>query len=204
MTARGLRLLTWLVAALAAVAGAVVTALASAPVTPPFRTNPLRGGGNLYRRGGWRGQFERVRRWHQRVHRASPEDYVDFLYTFFQNCNHLADWVAADLPGGQAKVQRLLRTTLELRICRDLCNATKHFALNRPPKVEDGFADGREYTPADWPGAERSAFFIIAGGTKYDTLDLADRCMAAWEGFVEAQTTAPDTEQISRSPGWSP
>lgn len=69
------------------------------------RTNPLGQGLNLYRQDGWRGQFARVQRWHGRCRafrnaRSDPShfhEYRDFLYAFFQNCNHLADWVTHDL-----------------------------------------------------------------------------------------------------------
>jgi hypothetical protein len=58
---------------------------------------------NIYRRGGWRGQLARVRRWHTRLRTAPPEDYLDFLYAFFQNCDHLSDWIAIDAPAGAAR-----------------------------------------------------------------------------------------------------
>lgn len=116
-----------------------------------FATNPLGEGLNLYGRGGWRGQLSRVRRWHGRLRTADPDAYLDCLYAFFQNCNHLADWVANDAPGGTARVRAVLDETVELRICRDICNATKHFTLDRHPRVEGGFADGREYLPQGWP-----------------------------------------------------
>lgn len=112
-----------------------------------FQTNPIGAGANLYERGGGRGQLERVGRWHARLRTAAADDYLDFLYAFFQNCNHLAHWVSSDAPGGAAEVQKLVAQTVELRVCRDICNATKHFTFGRPPKVQGGFADGREYRP---------------------------------------------------------
>jgi len=151
-----------------------------------FATNPLGEGLNVYRQGGWRGQYTRVRRWHRRLRTARTEsDFIDFLYAFFQNTNHLADWVSNDRPEQQTRVEELVAQTIELRICRDICNATKHFDFNGPPKVPAGFADGREYIPDSYP-REYPGFplFFIAGGVKYDSLQLADRCMAAWDTFV--------------------
>jgi len=164
-------------------------------VTENFRTNPLGEGLNLYRKDGWRGQFARIQRWHARVQefrdaRSDPshfDEYQDFLHTFFQNCNHLADWITHDFPGGQARVEKLLADTVELRTCRDICNATKHHTLTSAPKVRDGFADGVEYSPVSWPTAKPLAnqtWFVIAGGKKYDVFDLVDRCFLAWQRFV--------------------
>ncbi len=162
---------------------------------PRFQTNPIGDGLNIYRRSGWRGQLARVRRWHARLRTADPDDYLDFIYAFFQNCNHLADWMASDAPVVAARVQALVASTTELRVCRDICNATKHFALDRPPKVAGGFADGREYRPESWPTDHPGGFpiFVIAGGEKYDALDLADRCLAAWEILAEEMADVPSS-----------
>lgn len=150
---------------------------------------------NIYRRGGWRGQLARVRRWHTRLRTASPDDYLDFLYAFFQNCNHLADWIASDAPAGAAMVQTLVGSSVELRVCRDICNATKHFSFDRPPKMKGGFADGHEYLPEGWPTDHPGGLpiFVIAGGEKYDALDLADRCLAAWNGLAAEMADVPSS-----------
>jgi hypothetical protein len=156
----------------------------------PFRTNPIGEGLNIYRHGGWLGQLERVRRWHKRIDRLHNSEAIDsldsfvldYVYAFFQNCNQLADWISNDAPDRKAAVERLIRTTPELQICRDIANATKHLDLDRPPKVAGGFADGREYVPGDSNGA---GFFVIAGGEKYQLFDLVNRCMEAWERFAD-------------------
>lgn len=48
-----------------------------------------------------------------------------FLYAYFQNCNHLADCVIGDVPSWTPTVQQLIVETVELRVSRDTCNATK-------------------------------------------------------------------------------
>lgn len=162
--------------------------------TRSFLTNPIGEGQNLYRTGGWRAQFERVKRWHSRLRTCSGGEYPDFLYAYFQNCNHLADWVVGDVPSWTPRVQQLIAETVELRVCRDICNATKHYTLNQPPKVPLGFLDAREYRPSDWPTDHPGGFplIFIAGGVRYDGLELADRCLAAWEVFASGPTEPPD------------
>ena len=74
----------------------------------------------------------------------------------------------------------------ELRLCRDICNGTKHLAISRP-SLDADLAIGREYVPAHWPGVRphvNETWFVIAGGKKYDLFELADRCLALWEDFV--------------------
>lgn len=151
-----------------------------------FQTNPIAEGLNIYRAGGWRGQLERTRRWHNRLRRASAGDYADYLYTFFQNCYQLRDWVNLDLKGGQRRADDLFASTLELRLCRDICTALKHLDLHRPPRVPAGFADGHEYRPEGWPTDHAGLpIFFIASGQKFDSLDLADRNMEAWNRFAD-------------------
>ncbi len=167
-----------------------------------FRTDPLGEGLNIYRHGGRKGQLECVRRWHRRVEEirfaeasgAEAERYLDTVYAFFQDCTHLADWVVHDLPGRSAAIEKLLAETPELRIARVISNATKHYELDRPPQVEGGFADGREYVPDGLPSAShpvrKQTWFVIANGEKYDIFLLAERCMEAWERFAEANDRA--------------
>jgi hypothetical protein len=145
-----------------------------------------------------------VRRWHVRVSsirnaRADPShaaEYLDLIYAYFQNCNHLADWISADVAGAKERVEQLVHDTVDLQICRDICNATKHYRLDRPVRhpervdEDQGFADGREYVPHGWPAdhpIEGETWFVIAAGEKRDIFDLVDRCMAAWENFVSRE-----------------
>ncbi len=161
-----------------------------------FRKNPLGEGLNIYRHGGWEGQLERVRRWHRRVAAirfakasdGSAEENLDTVYAFFQNCTHLVDWIVHDLPARTSAVEALYSRTPELRIARVISNATKHLDLDRPPSVEGGFADGREYVFNGWLSSSEpvrnQSWFVIANGEKYDIFDLAQRCMDAWEDFA--------------------
>jgi len=81
-------------------------------------------------------------------------------------------------------VKRLFDKSPELRVARDISNATKHFGLNRRPWVTGGFADGREYAPHERRG---ESYFVISGGKMYRMFDLIDRCMDTWERFAKAE-----------------
>lgn len=58
----------------------------------------------------------------------TPADAEDYLYAFFQNCYHLRDWLLGTYS--QDAIDDFLKSTLPMRICRDVANLTKHFALD--------------------------------------------------------------------------
>jgi hypothetical protein len=135
-----------------------------------------------------------VHRWHGRVQalgrrRAAHGDMEaehDFVYAFFQNCHHLRHWLEADGAASGAELDRFIGAHPELRLCRDICNGTKHLRLSRP-SLDADFSIGREYVPAHGPGARphvNETWFVIAGGEKRDLFELADRCLALWVSFT--------------------
>jgi hypothetical protein len=142
-----------------------------------------------HRSPGWRGQLERVRRWHRRVNTAAtPHDAEDYLYAFLQNCYHLRDWISAE---GGPPVDRLFDDIEELRLCRDVCNMTKHRHLTRPPATGAEPSLAREYAGQGrgWFGDD-STLVILSAGKKWDARELAGRCLAAWEDFLREEGAA--------------
>src|ERR1022692_1411595 len=104
--------------------------------------------GSIHSSLGWQGHFARVSRWLDRLMCVrSPEDAEDYLYAFFQNCYHLHDWVRPELSS--IDVDAFVKGSLPLRICRDVANLTKHFALERKP------AQGHEPSVLSSAGARR-------------------------------------------------
>src|SRR5262249_28170885 len=91
-------------------------------------------------------QLERVRRWHQRVRAAQPGslDQADYLYAFFENAFHLRDWLLDTDAVTSPQIEALFATHVEMRLCRDLANAHKHFSLRRPSQPEPP-SEVREY-----------------------------------------------------------
>lgn len=147
---------------------------------------------------GWRAQFNRIRRWHRRLagtHEVAEAE--DHLYTFFQNTYHLRDWLLHDKAVPQADIEDLFRTHVELRLCGDLCNATKHFLLSAPKQPRE-FSLAREYRGArrGWFGPERSETFVVmSDGQTYDVLDLADACLRIWERFLHSHHLQYDNDK---------
>ena len=141
---------------------------------------------SVHKAGGWHGQWQRVHRWHTRLKASGAADREDFLYAFFQNCAFLPEWIRRDRPTNlrQHEVEDLVRNHVELRLCQDISNATKHFSLD-DPKLSREFSAAREYVPAPLGGGEPSAAAVVlAEGVKYNALELADRCLEIWQSFL--------------------
>ena len=69
---------------------------------------------SYHRSAGWKGQLERVKRWHTRVKEAArngSDDLEDFAYAFFQNAFHLRDWIKNERPELKTQVDNLFLTT---------------------------------------------------------------------------------------------
>jgi hypothetical protein len=84
-------------------------------------------------------QYRRVERALQRIENQNRNqtEYEDDLWSFFQNCHHLKDWVINDDSieksiRDQEKVEGFVYMDEDLRICADLANRSKHLELKNP------------------------------------------------------------------------
>jgi hypothetical protein len=136
---------------------------------------------------GWRSQFDRMERWHGRLQpllgkQGSDQDPLDFYLAFFQSCFALRDWLVEGglLPGSD--IDKLIQADPSMRICRDVCNRSKHFRLNRPPSIDANFSILREYRGE----GHANALAIIAGDEKRELWDVADHCTWFWRNLVRS------------------
>ena len=148
---------------------------------------------------GWRGQLDRAQRWHERVLHISQQHTsddlfdvdkdFDYIFAFFQSCYHLRDWLRYSGEVSQQDLDDLFRSSVELKLCQDLCNGSKHYELTRA-RVDSEFSLVREYVPSEWtenrPHTNEN-WFIISGQYKYDLFELASICMEAWQQFLSAK-----------------
>jgi hypothetical protein len=132
-------------------------------------------------------QLARVRRFLKRIetHDRSWLDYDDDIWSFFQNCWHLKDWIKND-----SAVPESVRTALEdelknwpdLMVCVDLANATKHLQLNNP---RVGAKHSHKNYSIVVGSSSKVEYFIDKGdGSRVDGVTLADACVVAWEGVL--------------------
>jgi hypothetical protein len=151
-----------------------------------------------FRQQGWQSHLQRVERWHQRAKHAldpyngvAEHDAIDFLYAFFQAAYHMRDWLQNSGAASQAQLDALMASNRCLKLCRDICNGSKHFALDPKRSKTDHIGLLREYVPPS-PSSDREAssrpsllaFVNHAGDVEFSRVDeLMAECLAAWHTF---------------------
>ena len=152
-------------------------------------------------------QFDRMKRYFARfkqindgkTHNQASPNYDDEVYAFFQNCYHLKDWIKNDSAcSNWSKVENLINTSADLSICADLCNALKHLTLTKSRSAENPTFSGGHITLniTDGFGVKESVdiaikYKISTVSGDIDAFELAERCVAAWERFINSNTAAP-------------
>lgn len=147
-------------------------------------------------------QFERIKRLLGRFealgqgipHMQNSANYDDDVYSFFQNCYHLKDWIKNDpYCAAWPCVEAYINTSQDLQLCADLCNAQKHLKLtNHRSGQNPQFGGGHTQLKID----EGSGLTTVQIAISYDvetqnagTLDaltLGRRCVTAWATFITA------------------
>jgi hypothetical protein len=125
------------------------------------------------------------------THDRNSDYYEDDVYAFFQNCYHLKDWIRHDPDcKGWSSAEDFINQNVDLQICGDLCNSTKHLHLDRRPRsnVEPKFA-GKHFDMKFGEGDPRlSVRYSISTQTgSIDAYELASRCVSLWVEFIGKQ-----------------
>lgn len=126
----------------------------------------------------------------------------DDLDDFFKTAYHLIEITEKD--EGTSLVQKsmaaALRQDIDMKICRDIANASKHFRLdpklNPSPTVErtstcEGFGVGR-FGKSGYGIGEQSITLYLSDGTDTDALSLVERIFTKWTDIFNGNKPAPD------------
>ena len=123
-------------------------------------------------------------RWRDRLmekyHGEDGNAIFDFTYAFFQNCYHLRDWMVSNSAATKDEMEMLFASSVELQLCRDICNATKHFQYDRP-SIDPHPRIGREWDP--WE-KERHGWYLYSDKRR-PISELVHNCVAAWDRFLD-------------------
>jgi hypothetical protein len=136
---------------------------------------------------GYQSQLARVRRFLMRIqtHNRSADDYDDDMWSFFQNCWHLKDWIKNDqnVPASvRGSIEGKVKLSPELLICADLANATKHLQLSTPRVSAKHSHKNYKIVVGESSSIE---YFIDRGdGTRIEAMALARQCVTAWEAIL--------------------
>ena len=142
-------------------------------------------------------QLHRVRRFGERIRAQNRErvSYEDDLWSFFQNCWHLKDWLKNDpsIPTGiRSCVENDVKAFEALMICADLANRSKHLLLSNARR--DANVAGREIvvvvTECVGGGSSSNSqtwdYVVTLGdGTTRKALNVADSAIRAWETLLQ-------------------
>jgi hypothetical protein len=148
----------------------------------------------------WQEQYQRVLRWLRRIEQPAEgeidaDEYGDFLYSFFQNCWHLKDWIKNDSSLPQDMRDEIVREAHKiesLQFCADLANRTKHLTLDKFSRKNatlwqiDSIKIGDAKTGE--PLSEAKIGFVIASPEVPDALgtatDLVRQAVKDWEQLL--------------------
>jgi hypothetical protein len=150
---------------------------------------------------GYRHQLDRARRFHDRVLRHFDDwddmndvEFQDDMWSFFQHCWHVKDWVEHDpqlSPAQVAAVLDMAYKSASLVVCQDLCCATKHLQLDHP---RSGTGAGHSHVDTiikpEQGRFEMDCIVDDGFGNKISGKQLARDCIAEWEGILQAQGLA--------------
>lgn len=147
-------------------------------------------------------QFERTKRYLERIRKiyhgvpaewCARHDYHDDVHSFFVHCYHVRDWIVTlNKIGVSAKdVDRYIDSQDCLRLCADLCNASKHCELIHKTRSQANpyismtqHRGGMKPMNGQHLQILRSTFTIVAGTRFIDALELAEQCVSAWESYI--------------------
>jgi len=145
-------------------------------------------------------QFKRIERWYKELkkgHLGSPKScfdndiyYEDLLYAFFQNCFHLQDWLINSNVITKEEGRIFIESHKDMKICRDLCNASKHLVFNETASIDRNIrAEVKQVSLSMDLGTGKSrisnVYIIRADGGVYHAFDVATRCLGLWKKILE-------------------
>jgi hypothetical protein len=131
-------------------------------------------------------QLRRVKRYLTRIENQNRDatDYDDDLWSFFQNCWHLKDWVKNDPDVSESlseTIEEIVKKYPHIIVCADLANRTKHLRLNCPPRVDAQFKQRNVTLHVGNPTTSESEHIITRGdGTRMIALAVARKAVEEW------------------------
>jgi len=91
-----------------------------------------------WKHGGWYSQYERIHRLIKRFGEGKEdsiyirtEDFLDDIFILIQNIYFLKDWIFEDSDIDAGVLNTYVEENNSLKLCRDICNVTKHHTLTR-------------------------------------------------------------------------
>ena len=136
-------------------------------------------------------QFERVQRFQNRIHNQDRDstEYDDDLLSFFMHCHHLKDWVENDQTANitDQEVEALIANNIELQICADLANRSKHLVLKKRPRQDAKIISRSVTIDFNIVASTSEHIIMLKDGSEYSALDVADKAVDIWRKFLQSK-----------------
>jgi hypothetical protein len=114
----------------------------------------------------------------------SDQDFQDDMWSFFQHCWHLKDWVKNDDTVPQAARDQVVaeaHASQILMVCRDLACGTKHLKLDDPKANAVHSHINITLTTGQKPAMEME---VEVNGMMCSGLKIARECVAEWQRIL--------------------
>ncbi|HWG75345.1 MAG TPA: hypothetical protein VN660_00955 [Steroidobacteraceae bacterium] len=145
---------------------------------------------------GYGHQLDRARRFLERIQGqlTSDVEFQDMAWSFFQHCWHIKDWLKHDPLVSEDTKQAVINAAHAspvLKICRQLCNGTKH--LSDYPAHHSHV--NTTITPGSGQPSDMDCIIEDGQGGQLSGKALAQKCVAEWEHILDSEGLA--TERLS-------
>lgn len=116
----------------------------------------------------------------------------DAFINFYTYAYHIKDWLKLE---GFNSVEEYINQSVELSVCADLCNLTKHKELNKGPRLKDPLyeiyksgirASTSAYNASSSVPINATTYNIkLISGKEFEILNLAQRILSLWKTYIE-------------------
>jgi len=145
-------------------------------------------------------QYERMGRWYARLEMEycrfkdidKKAELEDLFYSFFQNCYHVRDWLINSKVVTEKEYEREKKNIQPglvdaMRICRDLCNGSKHLTI-KSPSIDQNLT--LSHIRIQQPDSPLKFIYLveIQGKDPQQAIDIATLCTLFWKEFFESRT----------------
>lgn len=131
-------------------------------------------------------QFVRIKRWRDRYEDleidtdTNPRFYEDILFTLFENCWHLKDWLINSGELNKKTVDDFFHNSPNMKLCQSLAIGSKHLKPNSPRVLKT-----RTFRPGKGNNINKRSFNVLTeNGKVVDAFTLAKDCIKDCGDFL--------------------
>jgi hypothetical protein len=139
--------------------------------------------------------LDKLKRDHDILYQAitvqNSNEINDAFINFYTYAYHIKDWLKLE---GFSSVEKYINENIELSVCADLCNLTKHKELNNGPRLKDPLyeiyksgirSSTSAYKASSAVPINATTYNIkLTSGKEFEILHLAQSIIALWKTYI--------------------